>query len=112
VRDTRADAARRKRQKRQARMDREFVAWAHTLPCICCGVYGVEWHHEPPKSNPAWSDRSGLPLCAEHHRGKNGRHMMGRKGFAIFWAMDLDHAVTLAYEKYTRLVEPAEGGDF
>lgn len=38
------------------------------LPCLVCGAYGVEVHHEgKPRS-----DKRVLPLCARHHRREFG----------------------------------------
>lgn len=38
------------------------------LPCMVCGVYGVEVHHEgKPRS-----DMNVLPLCPPHHRREFG----------------------------------------
>ena len=48
-------------------------AWEHmaaikALPCLVCGSYGVEVHHEgKPRS-----DFNVLPLCPAHHRREYG----------------------------------------
>lgn len=48
-------------------------AWQHMervkeLPCLVCGVHGVEVHHEgTPRS-----DWNVLPLCPPHHRREYG----------------------------------------
>lgn len=46
----------------------EHMAWVKGLPCLVCGCYGVEVHHEG-------KPRSGfnvLPLCPPHHRREYG----------------------------------------
>jgi hypothetical protein len=48
-------------------------AWEHmqavkALPCLVCGAYGVEVHHE---AKPR-SDFNVLPLCPPHHRREFG----------------------------------------
>jgi hypothetical protein len=46
----------------------EHMAWVKALPCLVCGAYGVEVHHEG-------KPRSGfnvLPLCPAHHRREYG----------------------------------------
>lgn len=68
---------RSKRQRQAAHRDAAFSAWLHTLPCCVCGRYGVEQHHYPYRSKAGWHDLSSLPLCAEHHRGKEGFHTLG-----------------------------------
>ena len=96
LRDTRADAKRRKRERRWARRDPDYLRWIKGLPCHVCGVYGVEAHHWPTKSNPAWHDTSAMPLCPEHHRGEAGYHQLGRKGFEAEYGLSLA-AVVLEY---------------
>ncbi len=72
-RDTRADAARRKRLRAPA--DPAYTAWLHTQPCIvsidCAGP--LEQHHERSGGFNG-SDADSVPLCSKHHRGRMGRH--------------------------------------
>lgn len=61
--------------KRRARNAAEKAAgaWEHmqavkALPCLVCGAYGVEVHHEgKPRS-----DFNVLPVCPAHHRREFG----------------------------------------
>jgi hypothetical protein len=47
---------------------REHMAAVKALPCLVCGAYGVEVHHEgTPRS-----DFNVLPLCPAHHRREYG----------------------------------------
>lgn len=88
-RDTTADARRRKRERKAARRDKAYSAWLHTQPCCVCGRYGIEQHHEPPRSHRGWHDHKSVPLCAEHHRGKDGRHTLGYPRFCERHGVDL-----------------------
>ena len=46
----------------------EHMACVKALPCLVCGTYGVEVHHEgKPRS-----DFNVLPLCPAHHRREYG----------------------------------------
>lgn len=46
----------------------EHMEWVKGLPCLVCGCYGVEVHHEgKPRS-----DFNVLPLCPRHHRREYG----------------------------------------
>lgn len=46
----------------------EHMAAVKAMPCLVCGAYGVEVHHEgKPRS-----DFNVLPLCPEHHRREFG----------------------------------------
>jgi hypothetical protein len=44
------------------------MAKVKTLPCLVCGAYGVEVHHE---TKPRSSFKV-LPLCPPHHRREFG----------------------------------------
>ena len=63
----------------------EHLARIHELPCMIClliiGVRNtqVEAHHIGDSSER--SDWLTIPLCAEHHRGKNGFHGAGERAF-------------------------------
>jgi hypothetical protein len=108
VKDTRADARKRRVERAKAKRDPAYVSWVKCRPCHVCGVYGVEFHHWPPRSKPGWSDRSGMPLCAEHHRGKDGYHLLGRKGFERVWGLELGAVVAEYRLMYERQVNPAD----
>lgn len=94
IRDSVADAKRRKRAKRRARQDPEYLAWVHQWPCAvgreCWGR--IEFHHDPPKSHAGeWSDRDGLMLCQRHHdRAISGsRHALGLELFEQEWKINI-----------------------
>jgi len=57
------------------------MARVSDLPCLVCGRYGVEVHHEgKPRS-----DMRVLPLCAPHHRrefGEGAYHYSPRAFYA------------------------------
>lgn len=61
----------------------EHMAAVASLPCLVCGCYGCEVHHEHydrPKS-----DFAVLPLCPRHHRrefGEGARHYSPSAFFA------------------------------
>jgi hypothetical protein len=44
------------------------MAAVAALPCLVCGRYGVEVHHQGKPRN----DMRVLPLCAPHHRREFG----------------------------------------
>ena len=63
----------------------EHLARIRELPCMIClliiGVRNtqVEAHHIGDSSER--SDWLTIPLCPEHHRGKNGFHGAGERAF-------------------------------
>ena len=47
---------------------KRHMAAVAALPCLVCGVHGVEVHHEGKPRN----DMRVLPLCPRHHRREFG----------------------------------------
>lgn len=89
IRDSKADAAKRKRERRAAHQDKAYLAWAATQPCIVTGRFGVELHHQPRKSQADWHDRKVVPLVPELHRGLMGVHMLGVEQFEKIHEVDM-----------------------
>jgi len=100
IADTRADARARKRAKRAERRDKDYLRWLHTWRCLCCASYAVEAHHQPRHSQADWHDRKTLPLCAVHHRGKDGIHMLGVEGFERRWNISIEAEIAKLNAKY------------
>lgn len=78
LRDSRADAKARKKKRQSERVDDTYRAWIKTQACAACGRYGVDPHHEPPRSHEDWHDHSTIPLCRGCH---HSRHHSGKKRF-------------------------------
>lgn len=72
------------------------MGWVKTLPCIACAttgraVFGSEAAHcKLAIAAHGWReggvqekshDRRCLPLCPQHHRGRDGEHSMGQRKF-------------------------------
>jgi hypothetical protein len=53
------------------------------LPCILCGARPVEVHHirEGQGAAQRAQDTLTIPVCPSCHRGPNGIHGLGRRGF-------------------------------
>jgi len=70
------------RAARKARMglrrDPGYLRWIRGLACEGCGEYGVDPHHEPPRSHGDWHDHRTVPLCRECH---DLRHRLGARDF-------------------------------
>ena len=82
-RDTKAQAAARKAQKRSERTDGEYLAWVRLQPCAvggdCRGA--VCAHHEPPRSHSGdWHDHRTVSLCDRHHTQRH--FVLGPRLFA------------------------------
>lgn len=65
------------------------------LGCILCshlGNYGTpaEIHHlrEGQGAAQRGNDWTAIPLCPEHHRGANGIHGLGVRGFSARYKLD------------------------
>ena len=61
-----------------------------SLDCIICGARPVELHHirEGQGAAQRAPDVLCLPLCPDCHRGNNGVHGLGRKGFYARYKRD------------------------
>ncbi len=53
------------------------------LPCAVCGQLGVHLHHirEGQGMGMRSADVLVIPLCPDHHQGRDGYHGLGRRGF-------------------------------
>ena len=60
------------------------------LPCAICGALPVEVHHirEGQGAAQRAQDTLTVPLCTYHHRGAEGIHGLGRKGFYMRHKVD------------------------
>jgi len=60
------------------------------LPCILCGAQPVEVHHirEGQGASQRAQDTLVIPVCPPCHRGPNGIHGLGRKGFYMRYKRD------------------------
>ena len=74
------------------------------LGCILCsevlGITGTsaELHHVR-RYGAKRSASSVLPLCPEHHRGNNGVHGLGTKGFESKWGVTYEALLERVNEK-------------
>lgn len=75
--------------------EREHMARVASLPCACCGQYGVQVHHI--RDGQGMSQRASnfltVPLCPECHTGQYGVHgdksrMRARKQSELDWLAD------------------------
>ena len=72
--------------------EREHMARVASLPCACCGQYGVQVHHIRDGQGMAQRASNWLtvPLCEGCHTGQYGVHgdksrMRARKQSEIDW---------------------------
>lgn len=99
-RDTKADAAARKAEKRREHRDARFTGWLHAQPCAVCHQFPVEQHHQPYRSKPNWHDLKSLSLCPDHHRGVFGIHTLGKAKFERMHCVCLADIIEKLQEKY------------
>lgn len=62
---------------------KRWMAKVAQLPCVICGAAPVEVHHirEGQGAAQRAQDTLTVALCTYHHRGAEGIHGLGRKGF-------------------------------
>lgn len=70
--------------------DERWMDRVASMDCIICGTRPVEVHHirEGQGGAQRAQDTLTIPLCVEHHRGANGIHGLGRKGFYLRYKRD------------------------
>lgn len=64
----------------QAPKDPAYLARVAQLPCVICGARPVHVHHciSERFSQRNASDCETIPLCHDHHQGRNGIHTSKR----------------------------------
>lgn len=64
----------------QAPKDPAYLARVAQLPCVICGARPVHVHHciSERFSQRKASDCETIPLCHDHHQGRNGIHTSKR----------------------------------
>lgn len=60
------------------------------MSCLLCGARPVELHHirEGQGAAQRAQDTLVVPLCPHCHRGQNGFHGLGKKGFYMRYKRD------------------------
>ena len=86
----------RPRERRPRRTEcKAILAHVAAQPCLVRGCRGKpEVHHRKGASTTAAAgrrsgDNETVPLCADHHTGKNGVHALGEAGFERIYGVDL-----------------------
>jgi predicted class III extradiol MEMO1 family dioxygenase len=75
---------------------RAYLAKIHELGCVVCSHMGVEQSsiteaHHVESVRDSNADFATVALCIDHHRGKNGVHGLGRRGFVTRYGLtDID----------------------
>ena len=105
---------RRSKPRRGRVVDKAFMAWMHTQPCLVRGLFGtspcsgpITFHHLRSLGGQK-NDQVGLPLCEAHHlhdAGPDAIHRLGKWRFAERFALDLD----LEARKYRQAYVAAGG---
>jgi hypothetical protein len=59
--------------------EREWMSKVAQMPCVVCGSWPVQVHHAGTGAGGRRDHMKVLPVCFDHHQGKNGIHTLGRK---------------------------------
>lgn len=68
-----------KKKKTGTASGKKHMARVAQLPCIICGSWPVNVHHAETGGGGRKDDMKVLPLCYNHHQGRDGIHTIGRK---------------------------------
>lgn len=86
---------------------REYLSRIHQLNCVVCTQMGMrqtdgtEAHHVESIRDED-SDYGAVALCVDHHRGKNGVHGLGRRGFVSRYKLSDIDLVALTIKAYLK----------
>lgn len=86
---------------------REYIRSIHDLPCVVCAVIGMpqseptEAHHVESIRDED-SDYGAVALCVSHHRGANGVHGLGRRGFVGRYKLTDVDLIALTIKAYLK----------
>lgn len=80
---------------------RRHMGKVASLPCACCGAYGVHVHHirEGQGMSQRASNFLTVPLCPDCHTGPNGIH--GNKSLMRVQKIDELDMLALTIERLT-----------
>ncbi len=98
----------RKKPRRGRVVDKEYLKWIHTQPCLVTGEGAVTAHHVR-RFGEQKDDRRTVPLVARLHMlvCEEPGHPCVERGKRVFerhWNVDLEAAIVLYNEKYERTV--------
>ena len=97
---------RRAKPRRGRVIDKDFVAWMHTQPCLvrtmarlCSGP--ITFHHVREFGSPK-DDRRGLALCTAHHLHcyEASIHRLGKIQFQRTHGVNIEAAIADYNERY------------
>lgn len=94
----------RRPKKKTRELDPDYIEWVHKFNCIvpgCSTPYPVHAHHTTSRG-AGGSDRTAVPLCANHHTGLHGIHNLGQIHWQKKFGVVLEDEVArlnTAYEK-------------
>ena len=89
--------------KQKVHLDKKYLAWIRTKPCLACGATeGIQAHHCwcSGKKNHG-NDRLVVPLCVSCHTfGKHAYHNIGHERFEEHWNLDLKDEIINYLSEY------------
>lgn len=66
-------------KKPPTKPEKTHMALVKNMPCVICGIKPVDVHHAGTGMGGRRDHMKVLPLCKNHHQGKEGIHTLGRK---------------------------------
>lgn len=85
--------------------DKDYEDFVRGLPCVVCERGEHEQatrtvpHHHPP-GRPRAPSCHTIPLCAEHHTGNTGIHMLGVHLFEKMHALDMWRVIGSTFKQW------------
>ncbi len=80
----------KKPKKGKSKAERDHLNWVASQPCSIEGCLNpVNVHHIRESGEPRNHFKT-IPLCYDHHQGKNGSHFLGKDEFRKRFGHELD----------------------
>lgn len=89
--------------KQKIHIDKKYLAWIRTKPCLACGKMGESQAHHTwhaGKKNHG-NDFVAIPTCVSCHTfGKYAYHNIGHAKFEEYWNLDLKDEIINYLSEY------------
>lgn len=79
-------------KKKPTKIEKQHMALVASIPCCVCGAMPVNVHHIRTGQGIGMKASSfeTIPLCYNHHQGKEGIHAIGTKTWQKKYGSELD----------------------
>ena len=89
----------KKPKKSKTKAEKDHLNLVASHPCMVCNNQNVNVHHIRESGEPRNHFKT-IPLCYDHHQGKEGIHFLGKKEFYNRYGYEIDMLEKLHFDIY------------